>query len=138
MGHFLHCPPPEPTADWSTNFGTPWWKDRKAYGIGSLTAKTRTIELFNMLTKTATKLEVCTEETLLEIQNRYLGHNAHSSSYTWKRTDSTQVARLLDMDKTLDENGIPDEQPEFDTLDIDPDFYIPTVHLYFADDLTVA
>jgi hypothetical protein len=42
------------------------------------------------------------------------------------------------MNKTLDENGIPDETKECLELDIDPEEYIPTIHLYFQDDLTMA
>ena len=137
MGHFLHCPPAEPTADWSSNIGKPWWKARDT-SIGMLTKKTRKITLYNMLTKQATTLEVCCEETLEEIQRRYLMHNGHSGSYTWKRTDSGSVARLLNMRETLEMNGIPDEDLQFDMLDIDPDSFVPVIHLYFADDLTVA
>ena len=137
MGPFLHCPPPTPAADWSSNIGTPWWKD-KEYSIGSLTAKTRKITLFNMLTKQSQTLEVCCEETLEEIQRRYLGYNMHSASYTWKRTDHTGGTRLLSMRDTLDANNIPDESDQFDDLDIDPDTFIPIIHLYFSDDLSVA
>ena len=117
--------------------GTPWWKD-KSYSIGQLTEKTRKITLFNMLTKQSTTLDVCKEETLEEIQRRYLVHNGHSASYTWKRTDHTGGTRLLQMRDTLDANGIPDESMQFDTLNIDPDTFIPIIHLYFSDDLTVA
>jgi len=137
MGAFLHCPPPKPTIDWSSNIGTPWWKD-KSYSIGQLTEKTRKITLFNMLTKQSTILEVCSEETLEEIQRRYLVHNGHSASYTWKRTDHVGGTRLLSMRETLDANGILDESMQFDALNIDPDTFIPTIHLYFSDDLTVA
>ena len=91
-----------------------------------------------MLTKQSTTLEVCSEETLEEIQRRYLAFNGHSASYTWKRTDSTSVARILNMRDTLDANGIPDESLQFDTLAIDEDQFIPIVHLYFSDDLTTA
>ena len=42
------------------------------------------------------------------------------------------------MRATLDANGIPDEDLTFDLLEMDPDQHIPTIHLYFADDLTVA
>jgi len=137
MGAFLHCPPPMPTADWSSDIGTPWWKE-KAYSIGKLTQKTRKVTLFNMLTKQATTLEVCMEETLEEIQRRYLVHNGHSASYTWKHTDKENGTRLLEMRETLDANGIADEDLKFDTLNIDPDTFIPIIHLYFSDDLTVA
>ena len=32
---------------------------------------------------------------------------------------------------------IPDESYKFDDLDIDEDYYVPVIHLYFSDDLTV-
>jgi hypothetical protein len=40
------------------------------------------------------------------------------------------------MQRTLEENGIPDESEEFSSLRLDEDFYIPTIHVYFNDDLT--
>lgn len=138
MGEFLHCPPPMPTIDWSSNIGKPWWKNEKAYKKGNLTAKTRKIKLYNMLTKQETTIEVCSEETLEEIQRRYMAYNKHSGSYTWKRTDQDKVARLLNMRETLAANGIPDEDNQFDLLNLDPDSWIPIIHLYFSDDLTVA
>lgn len=106
--------------------------------VGSLSSKTRMLGVKNMLTRQEDKIEVCCEESMAEILDRYLDLNSHAGSYTWKRTDSKQVGRVLDMAKTLDENDIPDERPQFEELDIDDDYYIPTVHLYFADDLTVA
>jgi len=137
MGEFLHCPPPMPTIDWSSNIGKPWWKNKK-FCIGNLTHKTRKIKLYNMLTKQETTIEVCSEETLEEIQRRYMAYNKHSGSYTWKRTDENKVARLLNMRETLAANGIPDEDNQFDLLNLDPDSWIPVIHLYFSDDLTVA
>lgn len=44
----------------------------------------------------------------------------------------------LDMGKTLEENGLPDESEEFQQLGIDEDVYMPIVHIYWDDDLTVA
>ena len=41
------------------------------------------------------------------------------------------------MDDTLAGNGIPDETAECLALGIDPEEYIPTIHLYFDDDLTI-
>lgn len=137
MGRFLHCPPTEPDASWSMAVERPWWKDA-AYVLGSLTKKTRRVKLLNMLSRQETTLEVCSEETLGEVQRRYRRHNAHAQSYTWKRTDATAVGRVLDMRKTLEENGVADDMPAFDALGIDEDFYVPVLHLYFSDDLTVA
>jgi hypothetical protein len=59
--------------------------------------------------------------------------NKHAASYTWKR-----LGRPLDMEKTLEQNDIPDESKEFLDLNIEEDEYIPAIHLYYNDDLTVA
>ncbi len=42
------------------------------------------------------------------------------------------------MDRSLEENDIPDETEEFIDLNIDEHAYIPAVHLHYNDDLTVA
>jgi len=43
------------------------------------------------------------------------------------------------MNQTLSENEIYDETPEYEALGIpEESWYIPTIHLYFNDDLTVA
>ena len=42
------------------------------------------------------------------------------------------------MGKTLEQNDIPDETAEFLDLNIEEDEYIPAVHLYYNDDLTVS
>ncbi len=73
---------------------------------------------------------------MLEIQERYLEFNAHAASYTWKHLVAEKFT-LLDMEKTLTENGMEDESAEFEKLGIDQDFYIPVVHVHFNDDLTV-
>ena len=111
--------------------------------IGRLTIKTRKIKIINMLTKHEDVLDVfhiswpflqvATEETINEILDRYLELNHHAASYTWKR-----LGKVLDMDKTLAENEIPDETEELIELGLDVDEYIPAIHLYFNDDLTIA
>ena len=68
-----------------------------------------------------------------EILDRFLPYNAHAASYTWKR-----MGKVLDMKASLTENGIPDETADCLALGIDPDEYIPAVHIYFNDDLTIA
>ena len=86
-----------------------------------------------MLTKHEDILEVASEESINEILDRYLEINTHAASYTWKR-----LGRELDMNKNLSQNDIPDETEELLELGIDLDDYIPAIHLYFDDDLTIA
>lgn len=131
-GRYIHVPPQGPHSQWATDFVTPWWEDPRFY-IGSFTVRTRKVAMVNMLTKQKQTLEVPIEETIEEIQERYLLFNAHAKSYTWKR-----LGKPLNMKKTLEENGIKDETEEFKLLGIDPDDHIPVIHLYFEDDLTEA
>lgn len=46
--------------------------------------------------------------------------------------------RELNMNKTLQENGVADETSTFETLGLPSDFHIPVLHVYWNDDLTVA
>ncbi|CAF0858907.1 unnamed protein product [Brachionus calyciflorus] len=108
-GRFSNVPPACPSSDWANDFGKPWWKDEK-YCI-----------------------EVCSEEIMKEILLRYLKYNAHAESYTWKYD-----CNVLDMDKTLSENGIVDDDPDFYTLRMRDDQYLQSVILYYNDDLTEA
>ena len=100
--------------------------------IGNLTVRTRKIRLVNILTKQEDVLDCTTEETLNEILDRYLVFNSHAASYTWKRE-----GRVLDMSRNLEDNDIPDETDELLELGIDLEDYIPAIHLYFNDDLTI-
>lgn len=75
--------------------------------------------------------QVCGEETLNKILERYLFYNSHASSYTWKHNGAN-----LDMNKTLSENGITDDDEEFDHCRLDRDLFTPSLLLYFNDDLT--
>lgn len=100
--------------------------------VGRLTKKVRKINIMNTLTKDDETIDVATEESMNEILDRYLVYNVHASSYTWKR-----LGKVLDMDLALEENGIHDDTQECLALGIDPEEYIPTLHLYFDDDLTI-
>ncbi|XP_078284278.1 cytochrome b5 domain-containing protein 1 isoform X2 [Rhinoraja longicauda] len=75
--------------------------------------------------------DVCSEETLNEILERYITYNAHAASYTWKYDGVN-----LDMENTLEENGIEDEDETMDQLRMEPDYYRQSILLYFNDDLT--
>ena len=81
-----------------------------------------------MLTRDEDCITVSSEETLQEIQERMEKINSNSGNYTWKR-----INRPLDMELTLDENGILDESEEFLKYNIDDEFYIPAIHIYFND-----
>jgi Cytochrome b5-like Heme/Steroid binding domain len=130
-GRFLHVPPELP-GEFEYDFTVPWWKDPQ-YLIGHLTKKPRQIRIINTLTHHEETLEVPSEETLEEIQRRYMSINKHSKSYTWKDC----YGKLLDQTKTLESNGITDEDAEYDYLDIaDADRHIPSILIYYNDDLT--
>ena len=60
-------------------------------------------------------------------------YNEHAASYTWKFN-----GKNLDMDKTLEENGIDDEDEVFYQLSMNDDTFLNAIHLYFNDDLTEA
>lgn len=75
-GRFLHIPPPVPRTDWSSDVGTPWWKDME-YCIGNLTSKTRALRVVNILSSQEQLIEVCTEESMNEIQKRYMTYNTY-------------------------------------------------------------
>lgn len=53
-------------------------------------------------------------------------------------TSSKFEFQELNMNKTLQENGVIDETSTFETLDLPNDFHIPVLHVYWNDDLTVA
>lgn len=48
------------------------------------------------------------------------------------------MGQVLDMSKSLEKNGILDERDELLELGMQLDDYIPAIHLYFNDDLTIA
>jgi len=56
----------------------------ESYCIGHLSGKTRKIRIINTLTSQEHTIEVCGEETLEEILNRFYKYNQHAASYTWK------------------------------------------------------
>jgi len=136
FGRFLHVAPSEPSSDWNTKAGTPWWKD-EAHMIGKLSRRTRKVQIVNVLTKQTDLLTVCSEETINEIRDRYIDYNKHARSYTWKKLNQGKFTRL-DMEKNLTENGVVDEADDFEELEIDDDYYYPILHVYFNDDLTTA
>jgi hypothetical protein len=134
-GRYLHIPSCLAQSDAQTEcapYTVPWWDNTDKYCIGRLTQKLRQINLMNTLTKEESQIDVASEETMNEILDRYQDQNFHAASYTWKR-----LGRVLNMNLNLNENEILDESQECLDLGLDPEEYIPTIHLYFDDDLTV-
>lgn len=74
---------------------------------------------------------MCSEETIEDILERYLKINSHARSYTWK-----YLGEPLNMKQTLEMNGIPDIDEKVESLRLDSDDFIPTLSLYFNNDLT--
>eukprot|EP01136_Pigoraptor_vietnamica_P002180 Opistho-1_new@29777 len=130
-GRFIDVPPKHPRSDWVVSNEKPWWRKEKLC-IGFLSRRTRKVRVINTLTSQEQIVEVCTEETIEEIQRRYLKYNSHAASYTWK-----YMGKALDMQGTLEMNGIYDEGDEFSRLAMDEDEFLPAIHVYFNDDLTV-
>lgn len=92
-GRYLHIPPKEPHSNWDTKgFETAWWDDVDQFMIGRKTTAVRKIRIVNTLTKHDDIMDVCSEETMNEILDRYLELNVHAASYTWKR-----LGKVLDM-----------------------------------------
>ncbi|KAJ2953040.1 hypothetical protein O0L34_g7430 [Tuta absoluta] len=108
----------------------PWWTN-EAYVIGKATAKTRPIRITNTLTGSTVTLEVCSEETIYQIMMRYMPHNHHLHSYSWRYQD-----RAICLNWTLDENGIPDERETFSDVALPENMHIPALLIYYNDDLT--
>ncbi len=105
--------------------------------IQQLTKKPRLIKVANMLTRTEDVINTCVEETINNIRDRYLEFNKHCGSYTWKALIDDEFVDLK-MEETLESNGVIDETDKFTSLGLNDDFYIPTLHIYFNDDLTDA
>lgn len=60
---------------------------------------------------------------------RYSIFNNDPGSYTWRWNGQD-----VDMDKTMEENGIPDERDALGDLGLPPHLYIPGIFLYYNDD----
>lgn len=90
-----------------------------------------------MLTQSEDVINTCMEETVNDIRDRYTEFNKHAHSYTWKALLSGNFVNL-DMDSTLEANGVVDESSLLESLGMDEDSHIPTLHIYYNDDLTYA
>ena len=131
-GRFLHIPSVYPSNEAEPESQTPWWRDEQ-YVVGLATEKSVKLKVINMLTHQSDIIEVPSEESINEILNRYKVINDHAGSYIWKSLEN----KPLDMEGTLEENGIIDEQEKYEKLDIpETQWYITPILIYFNDDLT--
>lgn len=140
-GTFPHVPEIAPTTAASAAAaleGPAWWNDPRRI-VGSLTSRAVPLKVVNTLTSQEDVIEVCKEDTVAEIQRKFLEYNAHATSYAWKAVVGGAV-KPLDGRKTLWGNGVPDEIEELETLGMDAAAAdnVITVLLYFTDDLTEA
>ena len=89
--------------------------------------------MVNILSSQEQQIEVCTEESMNAIQKRYMVWNSHARSYTWKYN-----GKVLEMERTLEENGVRDEAEQFYQLSMDDtnEVCISEVQVYYNDDLT--
>jgi hypothetical protein len=108
-----------------------WWNQQ-------VSKKTIKIKITNMLTRVDDVIQVCSEETLDDIKNRYMDYNRNSNSYTWKILNANGQFITLKTDLTLEQNGIPDESDSYMRLGIDEDLYLPNLLIYYNDDLNEA
>ncbi len=114
--------------------GPPFWKT-KDFLIGRLTEHSRYIRLLHHFSpQHPYVLEVAEEETIGQIAKKFLKHNSHIFSYLWRYN-----GQILDFNKTLTENGIPNDELFHDKYGWRSDNEnCPTIFLYFSDDLTIA
>ncbi len=114
----LHAPPPHPVASFDMSFGDPWWRQEKLV-VGTLTQKTRKLRVVNMLMSSSHVIDVCAEQKICDINDLYRAYNAHAGSYTWKKLNKQGKMEVLDYQKTLQENDLPDMSKELAELLID-------------------
>ncbi|KAF5298195.1 hypothetical protein FQA39_LY02619 [Lamprigera yunnana] len=126
-GSIPHINPEVPNTQWKP-IHVPWWEDPN-YVVGDLTKKVRPIRIRNMLTFDEAQINVCCEDSILRIAERYSIFNSDPLSYAWKYFETE-----LEMEKNLEENGVMDERDLLTDLGLPKDLYVPTITIYYKDD----
>ncbi|KAK6632294.1 hypothetical protein RUM44_007335 [Polyplax serrata] len=139
-GPIPHVHPQVPSSTWQSIEGVmkpydglPWWKDKK-YVIGLLSTSPRPVRIINTAIPQSHRHSlawVAAEENLYQILQRLLPRNSHLTSYTFKFEGEN-----LKMNKTLEENDVPDERLKFSQLGMRDNCYIPAIQLHYNDNLT--
>ncbi|CAG9865236.1 unnamed protein product [Phyllotreta striolata] len=122
---------PVPATDWQPLCKPPWWHDKR-YQIGLLTKRVRPLRIINMICPFTREvlINVCCEDTFWRIEDRYMEFNNDAECYTWR-----YLGQNLNMDKTMEENGICDERDKFTELGLSQNYHVPSVSLYYNDNL---
>ncbi|XP_075151124.1 cytochrome b5 domain-containing protein 1 [Haematobia irritans] len=109
------------------------WSQDPCYHIGRVTRRERKIRIINTLTTTITVMKVCDEDSIYEIQRKYKEiRNNHAGSYEWRKFSyGGHCSGELILHETLDGNGLTQE-------DTDIEIPVPSIWLFYTDDLTVA
>lgn len=138
-GHFVHVPVVAPLVLSKAEPPLPWWNDPSRM-IGLVTLSPRHVRIINTLSSQEDIVETCGEDSVAEIQRKFYDRNAHATSYAWKVMLEGGALKALDPERTLHDNGIPDDKESLETLGLDPHDvdHMTTLLLYFIDDLTVA
>ncbi|XP_018335857.1 cytochrome b5 domain-containing protein 1-like [Agrilus planipennis] len=128
-GPIPHVALPTPSSNW-TPVDTPWWKDDAKYRIGDLSKRVRSISVINMVIGTTVTLNVCCEDTINRIMDRYSIFNKNTSSYSWRHNNEN-----MDLAKSLEENGAVDERDDYTHANLPQTLYTPTIYTYYNDDM---
>lgn len=143
MKTFLHMCPEAPLSTFDTLI-VPWWEQRELI-IGHLTEEPVVLQLMNTLlveqgcdAESRTIIEAAKEESLEEIGKRYLPFNAHANAYVWKVLQQNGRHRILDMEQTLEENGIEVRTNEVKKLGLKRENAVITIFLSYKDDAITA
>lgn len=103
-----------------------------------VTKHTMKIRITNMLTHYEDIIKICEEETVGEIRTRYQEYNLNSKSYTWKTLTADGQFVDVNLNRTLEGNGIRDESDNYARYGMDEETGIPSLHIYYDDDLNIA
>ncbi|KAF5306966.1 hypothetical protein FQR65_LT07188 [Abscondita terminalis] len=128
-GSIPHVHQTVPTTKWKP-IKCPWWNDPELE-VGKLSKRVRPIKIANMLTGQQCMINVCCEDPVIRIAERYSIFNSDPLSYTWRFSESDD---FLDMNKSLEENGVFDERDAFTDLGLPQNLHIPSIFIYYNDD----
>ncbi|KAK3930443.1 Cytochrome b5 domain-containing protein 1 [Frankliniella fusca] len=107
-----------------------WWRETRRLR-GRLTERSRPVRILDTLTGTQTHLQVCSEDTVARVLQRYAPFNsAAAERYSCVSEDADDgVVVGLDPARTLEENGVADERDLYVVLGLPEDFYVPALQL---------